>query len=254
MGNHLAKNTVRRAKKQKEMREANDKFMTKFDKSHTGTLSRAEVKNFIAEIVHGGAVSAVTEDEVELVMRLGGNTCAPEISAQEVPLALAIMATLKEYSDDMDKLFLQFDKDKTGSLDASQLKALLMLVNDGLAPSTADVDYVLRQCEPRGKADPIHRDQLKPAIACWYCLKAPTSDKIKELFRTWDTAGNGVITKQEMEVVMKRLHPGMTQEELDIVFKSTDKNGNGVLEYNEFVDWVMSGSDPALKTEANTIA
>jgi len=86
---------------------------------------------------------------------------------------LAIISIIKENNKDLDKLFKRYDADGSGDLPADQLKPLLEEVSEGVPVTDADVDYVLKQCEPRGVADPIKKTQLKAAIACWY-VHSPT--------------------------------------------------------------------------------
>lgn len=60
---------------------------------------------------------------------------------------------------------------------------------------------------------------------------------IKKAFALWDTDGSGTISKEELEQVMRHICP-MSDEEIDMLMQEADANGDGVIEYAEFVDWL----------------
>lgn len=164
-----------------------NEIMKEYDKSKTGTLSRKEVKDMAEKILGrvAPAMGGLDYDEIELIMCCGGSNVRPEITMEELPEALAIISGIKEENEELEKLFKKYDVDKSGDLPSDQLKPLLTEVNEG--PVTdADVTYVLKQCEPRGVADPIKKTQLKAALACWYThteedvSKSKQEDKEKE--------------------------------------------------------------------------
>merc|ERR1711924_202438 len=114
-------------------------------------------------------MGGINDEELELIMCCGGSDARPRITAKELPDALSIIGALKADDEDLERLFAKYDKDKSGDLPADQLKPLLVEVSEGADVTDADVNYVLKQCEPRGVADPIRKTQLKAAVACWYC-------------------------------------------------------------------------------------
>lgn len=56
----------------------------------------------------------VTDEDVETVMRLGGSTCRPEITYNELPAALGIVMALKAANFQLKDLFDRHDLDKVG--------------------------------------------------------------------------------------------------------------------------------------------
>lgn len=201
-------------------------------------------------------VGGITDDDVDMIMRCGGDDTKAELYYKDLPMALAIMMAVREDSANFHELFLRHDTDKSGRLRADQLAALLSEVNDGQTPGPSDVNYILRQCEPRGKDDPILESQLKSAIACWYCLSTPAHEKIKAMFQAWDTEKTGVISKAELAAVMNQLSSEpVTKAEVDTLFNSIDTHHTGSIEYDEFVEWVLGGGAPVgagLPEEANS--
>lgn len=58
----------------------------------------------------------------------------------------------------------------------------------------------------------------------------------------WDTDDSGYIDKDELMVVLMEL--SFNQEDAEKLVKQADRDGNGVIDYNEFVTWIMGRSAP----------
>lgn len=61
---------------------------------------------------------------------------------------------------------------------------------------------------------------------------------MKTYFREFDEDSSHTISQEKLQSVLKHLDPTFTQEELDMLFDQADKNKNGVIEYDEFLDFV----------------
>mmetsp|Transcript_154123 Transcript_154123/g.287320 ORF Transcript_154123/g.287320 Transcript_154123/m.287320 type:complete len:711 (-) Transcript_154123:75-2207(-) len=71
------------------------------------------------------------------------------------------------------------------------------------------------------------------------------SKRVLEAFKRFDINGDGIISSDELSEVFKALSPEeWTDEALEKVLKAIDRNGDGQLDYEEFVQWVM-GDDTA---------
>lgn len=64
------------------------------------------------------------------------------------------------------------------------------------------------------------------------------ASKLKELFRQFDSDQSSVITREKLTTVLKALNPSFTEAELDALFEVADKNKDGVIQYEEFVDFI----------------
>merc|ERR1712070_636679 len=49
--------------------------------------------------------------------------------------------------------------------------------------------------------------------------------RMKELFKTWDSNGDGLISKQEFATILNKLCAGTSAHDLDKIFASIDVNG-----------------------------
>lgn len=66
------------------------------------------------------------------------------------------------------------------------------------------------------------------------------AEHIKKIFKQWDADGNGTIEKNELSAVMFKISPSMTLEDIDKLLMSIDKDGDGVIDFEEFVSWLTN--------------
>ena len=111
-----------------------------------------------------------------------------------------------------NKLFDRFDPDKSGTLDREEFFAFA-------AKGCGEVRNLLRHCVLASGDE--------------------TVDKIVDVFKAWDKDGDGTISRDELERVFIVLNPSFTKKDLDLVMKVADRNGDGVIDYEEFADWLQ---------------
>eukprot|EP00415_Alexandrium_ostenfeldii_P004928 UN4928 len=60
--------------------------------------------------------------------------------------------------------------------------------------------------------------------------------KMLDAFKEWDLDSNGSISKEELRTVLKKVCTGgLTDEDIDKLLVEADKNGDGVINYEEFL-------------------
>ena len=64
--------------------------------------------------------------------------------------------------------------------------------------------------------------------------------EIKEAFRVYDMDGNGYISKAELKHVYNNLGEKLTDEDVDAMIREADIDGEGQVNYEEFVKMMMS--------------
>lgn len=246
VGKGLGTSYQKRAKARASAKNISSDVMIKYDKNGSGTLCIDEVKALANDLLNTWTPMAggLTKEDYEEIMRCGGAHVKLEIRENELADALSIMMCIKEHSRQLTELFQRYDKDNTGMLDEAELHSLLMEINDGAPVKLSDVNYILEQCEPRMSKHPIPLTELRAAIGCWYVLAdLNPGDHIKETFRLWDKEGNGVISKDELVSAMTKISPGHNKDDWEKLFNRIDKSKNGKIEFEEFVDWIMSGDN-----------
>ncbi|CAE7460953.1 GLIPR2 [Symbiodinium natans] len=73
------------------------------------------------------------------------------------------------------------------------------------------------------------------------------TDKMKKQFKELDLNKDGTLCFDEMQKMMRRLAPDMSEIQLQTLFCAADVNQNGVLELDEFIDFVLHGKAAVAK-------
>jgi len=62
-------------------------------------------------------------------------------------------------------------------------------------------------------------------------------DELRELFDTCDANGNGSVQYTEFVTLLENLGTGMSREECRIGFSEIDADGDGHIDFAEFLQW-----------------
>lgn len=65
---------------------------------------------------------------------------------------------------------------------------------------------------------------------------------VEEAFKKWDITGDGAISRYELHAALTQL--GMDEAQVAKCFNSADISKDGMLQYDEFLDWVFK--DPTV--------
>mmetsp|Transcript_51143 Transcript_51143/g.130136 ORF Transcript_51143/g.130136 Transcript_51143/m.130136 type:complete len:792 (+) Transcript_51143:117-2492(+) len=71
-----------------------------------------------------------------------------------------------------------------------------------------------------------------------YCAEI---NRIKAQFNGMDKNGDGFLNYKEMSVLLKKINPELDYKEMMRLFKLVDKDGNGSIDFYEFVDFIFAG-------------
>ena len=95
-----------------------------------------------------------------------------EIGKSELEAAISVWKRYLDSKPEIDEIFDKFDVNKSGKLEADQLKAFLTELNDGIAPSDDEVKWVLESADGAvdgvAKTGGVNRTELTQAISLWY--------------------------------------------------------------------------------------
>lgn len=72
---------------------------------------------------------------------------------------------------------------------------------------------------------------------------AQAANSIKAIFQKYDADGNGIICRSEMRDVLTNL--GIKQQYMNPLMNAIDVNGDGLIDYKEFVEWILHEGDGA---------
>ena len=173
----------------------------------------------------------------------------------------------EEAAHPLQETFDGFDLNKDGALDETEVKAMM----GRLGYKTSD-DYVLQTMELFGEWDTSgdHLIQLDEFEALWNHLGgeqvlaskpaagsafsvvrgAATSDPLYQRFTSFDQAGNGTLTRHDIQKMMTALGYAANDDyltELLDLFGSFDKDDDGQVDFEEWKElWAHLGGEDAM--------
>jgi len=132
------------------------------------------------------------------------------------------------YKDTFDS----YDSDSDGSVNTKEVGQILRAL--GQNPSEAElvelVNYVDK--DGTGMLDfPEFLDMMRKSTD-----DANAEEEMQEAFRVFDRDGNGFVTEKELRLIMMNLGEKLLDEEIDEMITCADVDGDGQINYEEFIN------------------
>jgi len=144
---------------------------------------------------------------------------------------------------ELQNLFHSADTDASGLLSFTEMKMVLREGN----PSLTDKELALlfREIDTNGDLtvdfkefarylNSMSASKLKKSKS----REQVTADRCKEEFWRVDENSDGTLSRGEMTLLLRKGNPEITEEELELLFDTMDQDGNGSLDFSEFVDYI----------------
>jgi len=129
-----------------------------------------------------------------------------------------------------------FDKDGGGTIDARELGAVMNSL--GQHPTDAELRCMISQVD-RDMNGEIEFGEFLAMMAHMLHGAGP-DEELHQAFEEFDLDKNGYISAIELRCVMGKLAEEMTEAEIDEVVREADVDGDGQVNYNEFIKMVRS--------------
>jgi calmodulin len=124
-----------------------------------------------------------------------------------------------------------FDKDFDGFINIEEFGYVMM-----------SLGYELSETELQDMMKEVMKDELNRINFEQFMLimnkRGKDTDIVEEYieaFRVFDREGNGTLNREELRLIMVALGDKVVPEELDIMLRDADVNGDGLIEYRKFV-------------------
>lgn len=133
--------------------------------------------------------------------------------------------------------FLTLDEDGSGEISTYELTNILK--DPKLKMSENDIAELMKGFDIDGSgtidirefmifmSNKKNRDLIHRAIVL--------RTQIRKVFNQLDSDGNGYITKKEFKSMMRKQRCKFTETQIEAMLKEADKNGDGKIDYDEFV-------------------
>ena len=129
-----------------------------------------------------------------------------------------------------------FDKDKDGNITKKELGTVMR--NLGQNPSEVELTEMINEVDIDGNETIDFREFL--GLMVRKMKDSDIDEELLEAFKVFDRDGNGFITSHELKNVMVNLGEYLTPDEVDELVKEADLDGDGQINYEEFIKLMMS--------------
>lgn len=135
-------------------------------------------------------------------------------------------------AEDYERFFDEADADGSGSLSFSEL--LKVLRKKGYRGGDEDIKKYFDACD-RSDDDKISKEEYLIAMNV-----IPDKDhkqaSMRQVFREFDVDGSGEISKGDLRKVFAEMGRNLSQEEVDRMMANADVDGDGTMNYDEFIE------------------
>ncbi|KAK3578515.1 hypothetical protein CHS0354_007769 [Potamilus streckersoni] len=132
---------------------------------------------------------------------------------------------------EFEEAFSLFDKDGDGTITTKELGSVMRSLGNN--PTEAELQSMINEVDADGSGCidfPEFLILMQKKVA-----QSEGDGEIREAFRVFDKDGNGFISAAELRHVMANLGEKLTDEDVDEMIREADVDGDGQVNYEEFV-------------------
>ena len=131
--------------------------------------------------------------------------------------------------------FELFDKDRDGAINNKELGTVMR--NLGQNPSEEELQKMIKEVDLNGNGVIDFNEFLYLMVK--RMKENDTEEELIEAFKVFDRDGDGYVTAHELRNVMTCLCEETSPEEAEEMIKEADIDGDGQIDYQEFVKMMM---------------
>ncbi|EAN33001.1 EF hand family protein [Theileria parva strain Muguga] len=142
----------------------------------------------------------------------------------------------EEQIAEFKEAFALFDKDGDGSITSKELGTIMRSL--GQNPTEAELQDMINEIDANSNGSIDFPEFL--TLMARKMKECDTEEELIQAFKVFDRDGNGFISAQELRHVMTNLGERLTDEEVDEMLREADVDGDGKINYEEFVKLMVS--------------
>jgi len=159
----------------------------------------------------------------------------PSFSLLTGSVAMADQLTEEQIAE-FKEAFSLFDKDGDGTITTKELGTVMRSL--GQNPTEAELQDMINEVDADGNGTIDFPEFL--SLMARKMKDTDTEEELIEAFKVFDRDGNGFISAAELRHVMTNLGEKLTDEEVDEMIREADVDGDGQINYEEFVKMMMA--------------
>ncbi|XP_042436443.1 calmodulin-like protein 11 [Zingiber officinale] len=137
---------------------------------------------------------------------------------------------------EFQEAFCLFDKDGDGCITMQELTTVIKSL--GQNPSDEELQEMMREVDSDGSGTIEFGEFLN--LMARKMKESDGEDELREAFKVFDKDQDGYISAMELMNVMVTLGEKLTEEEVDQMIREADLDGDGQVNYEEFVRMMMA--------------
>ena len=138
---------------------------------------------------------------------------------------------INEYKEAFD----MFDKDKSGTISANEITKIMK--NFGNPVSKKEVERMIAEIDTSGDGELDFEEFVTLMQRNISYIEESEEDLVLRAFKAFDKDHDGKITNYEFRYILTQLGDKFTEEECDTLFKECDLDNDGVLVYQDFINF-----------------
>lgn len=134
--------------------------------------------------------------------------------------------------------FSLFDRDCDGTISQKDLGSVMRSL--GKHPTEEELQRMINNVDTDGNGNIDFHEFL--SLMKQKPKDLDSEEEMREAFKVFDKDGNGLISAEELSQVMTELGEDLTDKEIDEMMNEADIDGDGYIDYEEFVQmWQITG-------------
>ncbi|XP_021363809.1 calmodulin-like [Mizuhopecten yessoensis] len=132
----------------------------------------------------------------------------------------------------IEDTFELIDTDRDGRISKQEMVKAASLL--GLNPTAEDADVMIKMADSDGDGY-INRTEYTSMMSQSYSSIDQEKQALQKAFEKLDKDGDGFLSTDELRAALQ-YNSDITDDEIDIFFMDADKDGDGKIDYTEFID------------------
>merc|ERR1712029_142927 len=141
----------------------------------------------------------------------------------------------EEQVSEFKEAFSLFDKDGDGQITTKELGTVMRSL--GQNPSESELQDMINEVDADNNGTIDFPEFL--TMMARKMKDTDSEEEIREAFKVFDRDNNGFISAAELRHVMTSIGEKLTDDEVDEMIREADQDGDGRIDYNEFIQLMM---------------